>query len=198
MFLCSSQPEITVTRIESKLGLHASLTCQMLFSDAKAELIGEEGAGLLAMFKLMNHARIDVALQGVSHASNAAYQAHEYAHERKQGRDLNGEAAYLSDHTDVQRMLDEQKILTFGARAVCHIALKESLSPKRPALVEFLTSLYKLIGSEAGIQSADLGIQILGGYGYLSDYGMEQIWRDDRITAIYKGANGIHDTHLSH
>lgn len=197
LFLCQSQPEITVTRIESKLGLHASPTCQMLFSDASAELIGEEGAGLSAMFKLMNHARIDVALQGVSHATNAAYQAHQYARERKQGRRLNGDVAYLSDHADVQRMLNEQKILAMGARAACHIALKESVSSQRPALVEFLTSVCKLIGSEAGIQSADLGIQILGGYGYLTEYGMEQIWRDARITAIYEGANGIHERTLA-
>ena len=196
LFLCASQPEISVTRIERKLGLHASPTCQMLFDNAKAELVGEEGAGLLAMFKLMNHARIDVALQGVAHASNAAYQAHHYAHERKQGRTSSGAAACLSDHADVQRMLDEQKILAIGARAICHIALKESLSNQRPALVEFLTSLCKLIGSEAGIRSADFGIQILGGYGYLTDYGMEQIWRDARITAIYEGANGIHERTL--
>ncbi len=193
LFICQSQPQVSATRIESKLGLHASPTCQMLFSNASAELVGEEGAGLMAMFKLMNHARIDVALQGVAHASNAAYTAHHYAHDRKQGRGPDGQAAYLSDHADVQRMLDEQKILAMGARAMCHIALKESLTGQRPALVELLTSLCKVIGSEAGIRSADLGIQILGGYGYLEEYGMEQIWRDARITAIYEGANGIHE-----
>lgn len=196
LFICASQAEVTVTRIERKLGLHASPTCQLLFNNAKAELIGEQGAGLLAMFKLMNHARIDVALQGVAHASNAAYQANHYAQERKQGRTADGAAAYLSDHADVQRMLDEQKIEAIGARAVCHIALKESLTNQRPALVEFLTSLCKVIGSDAGIRSADLGIQILGGYGYLTDYGLEQIWRDARITAIYEGANGIHERTL--
>ncbi len=193
LFLCPAQPEVTITRIESKLGLHASPTCQMLFSDAGAELVGEEGAGLLAMFKLMNHARIDVALQGVAHASNAAYQSYHYACDRKQGRGPDGQTARLSDHADVQRMLDEQKILAIGARAMCHIALKESMKGQRPALVEILTSLCKVTGSEAGIRAADLGIQIMGGYGYLTEYGVDQIWRDARITAIYEGANGIHE-----
>jgi len=64
---------------------------------------------------------------------------------------------------------------------------------KRPALVDFLTPLCKIAGSQAGVESADLGIQVLGGYGYLREYGLEQIWRDARICAIYEGANGIHE-----
>ena len=196
LFLCPSQPAARVTRIENKLGLHASPTCQMLFDQASAELVGEEGAGLKAMFKLMNHARIDVALQGVAHASHAAAQALRYASERKQGRTVEGQAAWLTDHADVRRMLDEQQVLAIGARAMCHIALVESQLGSSPSLVEFLPSVCKVVGSEAGIRSADLGIQILGGYGYLTEYGMDQIWRDARITAIYEGANGIHERTL--
>ena len=196
LFLCPSQAAAQVTRIEEKLGLHASPTCQMRFDSANAELVGEEGAGLMAMFKLMNHARIDVALQGVAHASHAAQLAQTYADDRKQGRRADGQAAVLSDHADVRRMLDEQQTLAMGARAMCHIALLEAQSGERPALVEFLTSLCKLVGSEAGIRAADLGIQILGGYGYLTEYGMDQIWRDARITAIYEGASGIHERAL--
>lgn len=192
LFLCPSQPGVRVTRIEDKMGLHASPTCQMLFDDAAAELIGEEGAGLKAMFKMMNEVRIDVALQGVAHASAAAYVAQRYAAERKQGRTIEGNAAKLCDHADVRRMLDEQRILAIGTRGICHIAIKEIQLAQKPALVEFLTSLCKVMGSEAGIRSADLGIQILGGCGYLTEYGMSQIWRDARITAIYEGANGIH------
>ena len=74
LFLCSKSeagPAIKVTRIEEKLGLHASPTCHMVFDEAPAQLIGEEGAGLAAMFTMMNHARIDVALQGVAHAARA-------------------------------------------------------------------------------------------------------------------------------
>lgn len=192
LYLCPAQAGVSVTRIEDKMGLHASPTCQMLFDDAHVELIGEEGKGLNAMFRMMNEVRIDVALQGVAHASHAADVARLFANERKQGRTADGQSAVLSDHADVRRMLDEQRSLAIGTRAICHIAIKEALLGRKPALVEFLTSISKIMGSEAGIQAADLGIQILGGCGYLNEYGMSQIWRDARITAIYEGANGIH------
>ena len=192
LFLCPKQPGARVTRIEAKLGLHASPTCQMVFDAAEAELVGEEGAGLRAMFTLMNHARIDVALQGVAHAARAAQIARTYAQDRKQGRGADGAPAHLSDHADVTRMLDAQRILEIGGRAMCHIALVEIERGERPALAEFLTPLCKVFCSEAGIRAADHGIQVLGGYGYLDEYGMHQIWRDARICAIYEGANGIH------
>ncbi|HPQ97639.1 MAG TPA: acyl-CoA dehydrogenase family protein, partial [Thiolinea sp.] len=87
LFLCLSDVDgernkISITRIEEKLGLHASPTCQMEFDGAKAELIGTEGKGLAAMFTMMNHARLDVALQGVAHASRAHAIASAYAAER--------------------------------------------------------------------------------------------------------------------
>jgi alkylation response protein AidB-like acyl-CoA dehydrogenase len=197
LFLCGKQPGARVTRIEEKLGLHASPTCQMLFDGAAAQLIGEAGAGLAAMFTLMNHARIDVALQGVAHAARATQIAAAYAAERKQGRKADKTNAMLSDHADVRRMLDRQASLAMGARAMCHFALAELEAGTRPALVEFLTPLCKVFSSEAGIEAADLGIQILGGYGYLEEYGLSQTWRDARITAIYEGANGIHARSLA-
>jgi hypothetical protein len=164
----------------------------MVFDGAEAELIGTEGEGLAAMFMLMNHARLDVALQGVAHAARASALATSYASERRQGRKSDGTVACLSDHADVRRMLNEQESLAIGARAMCHIALVEIELGADPALAEFLTSLCKVYGSEAGTRAADLGMQILGGYGYLTEYGMEQIWRDARICAIYEGTNGIH------
>ena len=185
-------PAIAVSRIEEKLGLHASPTCHMDFADTPAELIGAEGAGLKAMFTLMNHARLDVALQGVAHAARAHAIASAHAAGRTQGRRADGSDAVLSDHADVRRMLDEQRRLAIGARAMAHVALVEMVRGDAPALVDFLTPVCKVFCSEAGIRAADLGIQILGGYGYLWDYGIGQTWRDARITAIYEGANGIH------
>ena len=192
LFLCPAQSAVTVTRLEDKMGLHASPTCQMLFDGATADLIGTKGNGLRAMFTLMNHARLDVALQGVAHAAHAAHIASTYAAERAQGRHPNKTPALLHDHADVKRMLDDQQRLAFGARAMCHITLVALERGDSPELCAFLTPLCKIFGSEAGIKAADLGIQILGGYGYLREYGMEQIWRDARICAIYEGANGIH------
>ena len=197
LFLCASEIDglrnaITVTRIEEKLGLHASPTCQMEFDGAKAELVGGEGRGLVAMFTMMNHARLDVALQGVAHATRACAIASAYAAERTQGRTIEGAPALLTDHPDVRRMLDEQQDLARTARGMCHLALAELEKGEAPALIEFLTPLCKIYATEAGIRAADLGIQILGGYGYLEEYGMAQVWRDARITSIYEGANGIH------
>ena len=192
LYLCANQDAVRVTRIEEKLGLHASPTCHMVFNHADAELLGVEGQGLAAMFTLMNHARVDVALQGVAHAARASHIAESYAQERFQGRGPNGLPAHLIDHADVRRMLDEQAMLTFGTRAMCHVTLVEIAKGAGPDLIDFLTPLCKIAGSQAGIRAADLGIQILGGYGYLNEYQIGQVWRDARITAIYEGTNGIH------
>ncbi|SEK18701.1 acyl-CoA dehydrogenase family protein [Pacificibacter marinus] len=197
LFLCPSdvggtKNAITVTRIEEKLGLHASPTCQMSFDGAQAELIGAQGAGLKAMFTMMNHARLDVALQGVAHAARAHDIAATYAKERKQGRTSEGHDAVLSDHADVIRMLETQDSLALGARAMAHVAIVELALGARPELVDFLTPICKVFCTEAGITSADLGLQVLGGYGYLTEYRVSQTWRDARIASIYEGANGIH------
>ncbi|UYV38148.1 acyl-CoA dehydrogenase family protein [Rhodobacteraceae bacterium D3-12] len=183
---------VSVTRIEEKMGLHASPTCQLAFDAAEAELIGKEGQGLLAMFTMMNHARSDVALQGVAHAARAYDVARAYAEERVQGRKPDGSAAVLADHADVARMLDEIDMLALGGRAIAHLAFVTMERGDAPALVEFLTPVAKYYCTEAGMRAAELGVQVLGGYGYLSEYRLEQTYRDARITAIYEGANGIH------
>ncbi len=196
LFLCSkleADSAIQVARIEQKLGLHASPTCHMVFNNTPAELIGEEGAGLTAMFTLMNHARIDVALQGVAHAARAHSIASGYAAERVQGRNSDGSDATLAQHADVRRMLNEQQCLTMGARAMAHTTLVQLSNGNNQVLVDFLTPLCKVFCTEAGIRAADLGIQILGGYGYLNEYRISQTWRDVRITSIYEGANAIHE-----
>lgn len=186
LFLVGKQKSVKIERLEKKMGLHASPTCHLRFTNTPAELIGKRGEGLKAMFTLMNHARIDVGLQGVAHATHAASIAYNYAQERRQG------GQYLYQHPDVNRMLCEQKIQAITARALCHVALVAAEKYADPAYVEFMTSLCKVAGSEAGINAADNGIQVLGGYGYLEEYGLSQIWRDARITAIYEGSNGIH------
>ncbi len=184
--------QLAVLRLEDKLGIHASPTCHMRFEGARAELIGSVGSGLGLMFTLMNHARLDVALQGVAHAQRAAHLSHDYAQARIQGRQADRSPARLSDHADIQRMLNEQRVLALGGRAMCYHTLSVLGSGSQAELAEFLTPLCKFFCSQAGIRAADLGIQIMGGYGYLKEYQIEQVWRDARITAIYEGANGIH------
>ncbi|MFM1863320.1 MAG: hypothetical protein RLZ26_1842 [Pseudomonadota bacterium] len=189
-----SRNSVRASRIEEKLGLHASPTCQMVFEDAAAELVGEEGAGLQAMFAMMNHARLDVALQGVAHAARAADLARNYAAERQQGRDAAGRAVTIDQHPDVARMIAECDAWAIGGRALCHLALvaDNMADAETEALAAFLTPVCKYICSDGGIRAADLAIQVMGGYGYLREYGAEQNWRDARICAIYEGTNGIH------
>ena len=193
LFLCLSEEpdgkrnDIIVTRIEEKLGIHASPTCQIRFDDAQAELIGDVGQGLSAMFTMMNHARLSVALQGVAHAARATAIARRYAEERIQGKEQP-----IARHADVSRMLDEMDLRALGARGIAHLALVELQGAGTSDLVDVLTPIAKYHCTEVGSQAADLGIQVLGGYGYLEEYGMAQILRDVRITRIYEGANGIH------
>jgi len=199
LFLVPSHDEagarlpVNAARIEEKMGLHGSPTCQMLFEGAPAQLLGAEGQGLRAMFTMMNHARLDVALQGVAHATRASRIAASYAATRRQGR-APGHlgAAPIIEHADVRRMLDEAETLALGGRALSHIALVESEVGENPDLIDFLTPVCKFACTEAAITAANLGIQVLGGYGYLREYRVEQVLRDARITAIYEGTNGIH------
>lgn len=198
LFLCpctcsdGRRNAVTVTRIEEKMGLHASPTCQLAFDNAEAELVGEEGQGLAAMFAMMNHARTDVALQGVAHAARAYDIAASYAAERQQGRSPEGAPVTIDQHADVRRMIDEIDRLALGARAIAHLACVTMERGDNSALVEFLTPLAKVYCTEAGMRAAELGMQVLGGYGYLREYRIEQTYRDARITAIYEGTNGIH------
>lgn len=203
LFMCHShradgaRNAVSVTRIEDKMGLHASPTCQLAFDGAEAELIGKEGQGLMAMFTMMNHARADVALQGVAHAARARDLAASYAAERVQGRGTDGAAATLDQHADVRRLLDEIDALGVSARALAHLCLVMLERGDAPDLVDFLTPIAKVTCTEAGMRAAELGTQVLGGYGYLSEYRLEQSYRDVRITAIYEGANAIHERVLA-
>ncbi|WP_170604063.1 acyl-CoA dehydrogenase family protein [Ruegeria arenilitoris] len=198
LFLCPcTRPDGTrngvfVTRIEEKMGLHASPTCQLTFEEAEAELLGSEGRGLQAMFTMMNHARLDVALQGVAHAARAHDIAETYASQRVQGRGESGNPVTLSQHTDVRRMLDEIDWLALSSRSLAHLAYVNLEHGESPDLVEFLTPVAKVYCTEAGIKASELGIQVLGGYGYLREYRLEQTYRDARVTSIYEGTNGIH------
>ncbi|PHR61741.1 MAG: acyl-CoA dehydrogenase [Robiginitomaculum sp.] len=203
LFLClseradGSRNSVSVTRIEEKMGLHASPTCQLAFDAADGELIGEIGGGLKAMFTMMNHARLDVSLQGVAHATRALDIARSHAADRSQGRNAEGKSVTIDQHADVRRMLDQMDILGLSGRAMAHLVLVVMETNSDPDLVEFLTPVVKFYCTEAGMKAAELGMQVLGGYGYLHEYRVEQTYRDVRISAIYEGANGIHSGALA-
>ncbi|MCX7176590.1 MAG: acyl-CoA dehydrogenase [Proteobacteria bacterium] len=198
LFLCPAaladgqRNAVSCVRLEEKLGLHASPTCQMAFDGARAELLGAEGQGLAHMFVMMNAQRLDVAVQATGLAEIAGQRSRAYAAERRQGRagDLPSPAP-IQRHADVRRMLLTQMALTEGCRALILRTCVTLELGDNPALVDFLTPVCKAFTTDCAVEAAQLAIQIHGGYGYLREYRVEQILRDARITQIYEGTNGI-------
>ena len=198
LFLCpaalpdGSRNRVECLRLEDKMGLHASPTCQMAFDGAGAELLGGEGQGLAHMFVMMNAQRLDVALQGVALMDTAGQRSRAYALERRQGRGEDGSGPVpIVRHVDVRRMLMTQIALTEGCRALLYRTAVELELGRNPELVDFLTPVCKAFMTDAAVEAAHLAIQVHGGYGYLREYRVEQILRDARITQIYEGTNGI-------
>jgi acyl-CoA dehydrogenase len=199
--------DVRVHSLEHKLGIHASPTCTMVYGDkggATGWLIGEENAGMMCMFTMMNEARLAVGLQGVAIAERALQQALQYAHERKQGREpgmqANQSVAIIA-HIDVRRMLLTMQAMTRASRAICYataVALdiahrgKDDATRKAAAdRAALLTPIAKAFSTDMGIEVASLGIQVHGGMGFIEETGAAQYLRDARITAIYEGTNGI-------
>jgi 3-(methylthio)propanoyl-CoA dehydrogenase len=190
--------DVRTVSIEHKMGLHASPTCVLSFGDQDdciGELVGAEGAGMRAMFTMMNNARLNVGLQGVQVAERATQRAVAYARERIQGVRAGAPAAIV-EHPDVRRMLMRMKAQTQAARALVYYAFGQldraragdAAAEKR---VELLTPLAKAHGTDLGNEVASLGIQVHGGMGYIEETGAAQHFRDARITPIYEGTNGI-------
>ena len=193
--------------IEEKMGIHANSTCVMNYDEATGFLLGEENKGLRAMFTMMNEARLGVAMQGMA-ISEVAYQnGAAYAKDRLQGRALDGAkepekpADPLIVHPDVRRMLMDHKAFTEGARAwIYWTALHGDLHKKAPDeetrqkaddYMGLMTPILKAYLTDKGYAHATNAQQILGGHGYIQEWGMEQFVRDARIAMIYEGANGI-------
>jgi alkylation response protein AidB-like acyl-CoA dehydrogenase len=193
-----SRNDLRCVSIEHKLGIHASPTCVMSYGDdggCTGWLIGEELGGMRAMFTMMNNARLNVGLQGVSIAERATQAAGSYARQRVQGR-REGRPAAIIEHADVRRMLLRMKALTQAARALSYYAagqtdragLGDSAAKAR---ADLLTPLVKTYGTDVGVEVASLGVQVHGGMGYVEETGAAQLLRDARISPIYEGTNGV-------
>lgn len=198
LFLCPSHLEdgsrnpISVVRLEEKMGMHASPTCQVAFDGAWAEIVGAPGEGLARMFTMMNAERLDVAVQGVGLAEVATQRAMAYAAERRQGRAGGTEGPDpINRHGDVRRMLMTLMALSQGLRAMVMRTLVDLELGRTPALMELMTPVCKAFATDCAQEAASLAIQVHGGYGFLREYRVEQIARDARITPIYEGTNGI-------
>ncbi len=202
--------DIACASIEKKMGLHASPTCVMRIGEAAGSegavgyLIGEENAGMVYMFTMMNNARLGVGLEGVGVADRAYQTSLEFAGERRQGRRPEtpaGEQAAIVSHPDVRRMLMTQKAHVEASRSLCYYnataidhAKHLPEGPERTAaqeLCDLLTPLSKSWGTEVGEIVASLAMQIHGGMGYVEETGVAQYYRDVRITSVYEGTNGI-------
>lgn len=192
--------------IEKKMGIKASATCVLNFDGAKGYLIGPENKGLNAMFTFMNTARLGTAVQGLAHGELSYQGALEYARDRLSMRSVtgpknpDGPADPIIVHPDVRRMLLTQKALAEGSRAFIYYLGQLSdvaeLGDKEQAdeaedLMSLLTPIAKAFITETGFESANLGVQIYGGHGFIREWGMEQIVRDARIAMLYEGTTGI-------
>ncbi|MEO7178510.1 MAG: acyl-CoA dehydrogenase [Allosphingosinicella sp.] len=190
--------DLRCVSIEHKLGIHASPTCVMAFgdnNDCRGWLIGDEMAGMRAMFTMMNNARLNVGLQGVSIGERATQAAVAYARQRVQGV-REGRPAAIADHPDVRRMLLRMTALTQAARALCYYAAGQTdrgtLGDKAAqARADLLTPLVKAYGTDIGCEVASLGVQVHGGMGFIEETRAAQHYRDIRIAPIYEGTNGI-------
>jgi len=202
-----SRNGISVASIEHKMGLNGSATCVMNFDGAKGWLLGKEHGGLAAMFIMMNAARLGVGVQGLAHTEHSYQRAAAYATERMQGRGMgersnpDAPADPLLVHPDVRRMLMDARAFAEGFRALVlwtameidrsHGATDPDERAAADAIVSFLTPVIKAYGSDRGFETAVEMQQVLGGHGYVKEWGMEQIVRDSRIAMIYEGANGV-------
>lgn len=193
--------------IEHKMGIKGSATCVMNFDGAKGWLIGEENKGLACMFTMMNYERLGVGIQGLGAAENSYQNAVAYALDRLQSRAPTGAAdkSKIADpiivHPDVRRMLMTMRALTEGSRAfstyvatwldITKFSDNAEQIQHAEAMVALLTPVAKAFLTDLAYESANHGQQVLGGHGFIREWGQEQLVRDIRITQIYEGTNGI-------
>lgn len=193
--------------IEHKMGIHGNVTALLNFDDATGFLLGEPHNGLNAMFTFMNVARIGTAIQGSAAAERSYQGASAYAVERLAMRSLSGAknpdgpADPIVCHPDVRRMLLTQRVIAEGGRAMATYAgqfsdlyTKGKTEEQRnygSKRLGFCTPILKGFITEQGVIAANHGVQVLGGHGYIQEWGMEQILRDSKIATIYEGTTGV-------
>lgn len=199
---------VRLVGLNHKMGCRGTVNTVLSFGDTPCTgyLVGKPNEGLACMFHMMNEARIAVGLAGVMSGYAAYLFALDYARTRPQGRlptDKNPEskAVAIIEHSDVRRMLLQQKAYVEGGLALClycarlvdEKATAEDAKQKEDIglLLEILTPIAKAWPAEFCLEANKLAIQVLGGYGYTRDYPVERHYRDNRLNAIHEGTNGI-------
>ena len=196
---------ISTGSIESKMGIKGSATCVLNFDEATGYLIGKKDKGLNAMFTMMNLERIVVGIQGLGISEIAYQNSLAYAKERKQGKTNNTKstngADFIIEHADIRRSLLNMKSIIEGERALCfwlsqqtEVSLNhpdEKIRQEASDFVSLMTPVVKSLFTDLGMEITNDAMQIHGGYGYTKDQGIEQLFRDNRITPIYEGTNSV-------
>ena len=200
-----SRNGISTGSIETKMGIKGSATCVLNFDDATGYMIGAKEKGLSAMFTMMNLERIIVGIQGLGISEIAYQNSLSYAKERKQGKTNNSKskngADCIIEHADIRRTLLNMKSIIEGERALCfwlsqqtEVSLNHSNEKVRQEAsdyVSLMTPVVKSLFSDLAMEITSDAMQIHGGYGYTKDQGIEQLYRDNRITPIYEGTNSV-------
>ena len=195
---------VNTVSIESKMGIKGSPTCVLSFENASGYMIGPENKGLNSMFTMMNLERIVVGIQGLGISETAYQTALSYSKERKQGKsndNSNGETDFIIKHADIRRSLMNMKSIIEGERSLAFwmsqqvdVSLnhpEESVRKNASGIVALLTPVIKSFFTDMGMEITNEAIQIFGGYGFTKDQGIEQLFRDNRITPIYEGTNSV-------
>lgn len=200
----SIENDLRCISLEHKLGIHASPTCVMSYGDnggAIGYLVGEQHCGIRYMFSMMNHARQGVGVQGLGISERAYQAAIDYACERIQGSDKDGNSKKIVEFGDVRRMLMAMKSGAEAMRALCYYAGletdKKALAKndiereQAEAQIAFLTPVVKGWCTELTQEMVSFAMQVHGGAGYIEETGVAQYVRDARILTIYEGTTGI-------
>ena len=196
---------ISTGSIESKMGIKGSATCVLNFDGATGYMIGKKDKGLNAMFTMMNLERIVVGIQGLGISEIAYQNSLAYAKERKQGKTNNTKstngADFIIEHADIRRTLLNMKSIIEGERALCfwlsqqtEVSLNhpnEKIRQEASDFVSLMTPVVKSLFTDLGMEITNDAMQIHGGYCYTKDQGIEQLFRDNRITPIYEGTNSV-------
>ncbi len=196
---------VSTGSIESKMGIKGSATCVLNFDNAIGYMIGPKNKGLNSMFTMMNLERIVVGIQGLGISETAYQNSLSYSKERKQGKsnssNSNNGADFIIEHADIRKSLLNMKSIIEGERALCfwlsqqtEVSLyheDEKTRQEASDLVSLMTPVVKSLFTDMGMEITSDAMQIFGGYGYTKDQGIEQLYRDNRITPIYEGTNSV-------
>jgi len=200
-----SRNGVSTGSIESKMGIKGSATCVLNFDNAVGYMIGPKNKGLNSMFTMMNLERIVVGIQGLGISEIAYQNSLSYSKERKQGKSntskSNDSADLIIEHADIRKSLLNMKSIIEGERALCFWLSQQTevslyhkdviIRQEASDLVSLMTPVVKSFFTDMGMEITSDAMQIYGGYGYTKDQGIEQLYRDNRITPIYEGINSI-------